>query len=362
MSPRTALTRACAPSFFVASFLATSFFATTGLAQTVAPVSVTPINDLPNPYTTVENRFKLPDGRTWGQVPTAEVDSKGHLWVIQRCGVKGCAASNEDPILEFDLAGKLLTSFGGGMFVFPHGIFIDKDDNIWTADGQGAVVPSGDGSSKVGKGQQVFKFNQDGKILMTLGKAGVSGDGPDTFNRPSDIAIASNGDIFVSDGHGEEDSNARIVKFTKDGKFIKTWGKKGTGPGEFDAPHSLAFDSKGRLFVADRGNNRIQIFDQDGKFLEQWKQFSRPTGVYIDKHDVLYVADSDSDSLRNPGWKRGIRIGSAKTGKVKYFLPYPGPDPKPGVNGAAESATADAHGNVYGAEVDRKNMKTYLKK
>jgi sugar lactone lactonase YvrE len=197
---------------------------------------------------------------------------------------------------------------------------------------------------------------------MTLGKAGVSGEGPDTFNRPSDIAIAPNGDIFVSDGHDEADSNARILKFTKDGTFIKTWGKRGSGIGEFNAPHSLAFDSKGRLFVADRGNNRIQIFDQDGKFLEQWKQFSRPTGVYIDKHDTLYVADSDSDSLRNPGWKRGIRIGSAKTGKVKYFIPYPGPEPKPGVNGAAESAAADAHGNVYGADVGDKDLKMYVRK
>ena len=342
MSPRTSVTRACATSF-----LATFFLTALGLAQTL-----TPTNDLPNPYRTVTNHFQLPDGRTWGQVPTVEVDSKGHIWVIQRCGVKGCATSNEDPILEFDVSGKLLKSFGGGMFVFPHGIFIDKDDNIWTADGQG----------KNGKGQQVYKFNQDGKVLMTLGKAGVSGEGPDTFNRPSDIAIAPNGDIFVSDGHDEADSNARILKFTKDGTFIKTWGKRGSGIGEFNAPHSLAFDSKGRLFVADRGNNRIQIFDQDGKFLEQWKQFSRPTGVYIDKHDTLYVADSDSDSLRNPGWKRGIRIGSAKTGKVKYFIPYPGPEPKPGVNGAAESAAADAHGNVYGADVGDKDLKMYVRK
>ena len=165
---------------------------------------------------------------------------------------------------------------------------------------------------------------------MTLGEASVAGTGPDTFNKPSDVIVAPNGDIFVADGHGGDDTNARIVKFDKTSKFIKTWGKQGTAPtANFDAPHSLAFDSKGRLFVADRGNNRIQIFDQDGKFLDQWKQFSRPTGVFIDKHDVLYVSDSDSDSERNPGWKRGIRIGSAKTGEVKYLIPYEGPDPKP---------------------------------
>src|SRR5262249_48665430 len=151
--------------------------------------------------------------------------------------------------------------FGSGMLAYPHGLYADKQGNIWVTDGDG----------KDGKGHQVFKLNADGKVLMTLGKAGVAGDGPDTFNRPTDVIVAPNGDIFVSDGHGG-DSNARIVKFTKDGKFIKAWGKKGSGPGEFTLPHSLAFDSKGRLFVADRENSRIQIFDQDGKFITEWKQ------------------------------------------------------------------------------------------
>src|SRR5205807_10332395 len=134
--------------------------------------------------------------------------------------------------------------------------------NVWITDAQG----------KDGKGHQVIKFSPEGKVLLTLGKAGVTGDGADTFNQPSDVVVAPNGDIFVADGHGGN-SNARIVKFSKDGKFIKAWGKKGSAPGEFDTPHALAFDSKGRLFVADRANDRIQIFDQDGKFLDQWKQF-----------------------------------------------------------------------------------------
>ena len=309
-------------------------------------------NSQPNPYRTVESWAKLPEGRVWGQVPTADVDSHGNIWVLDRCGGTGCAGRPEDPVLEFDQSGKLLKSFGAGMFVFPHGIFIDKEDNVWTTDGQG----------KDGKGQQVVKFSKEGKVLMRLGKAGVAGEGPDTFNKPSDVAIASNGDIFVADGHGGDDSNARIVKFSKDGKFIKAWGRKGTAPGEFDAPHSLAFDSRGRLFVADRGNNRIQIFDQDGKFLDQWKQFGRPTGVFIDKNDTLYVADSDSDAQRNPGWKRGIRIGSAKDGSVKEFIPYPGPDSEPGVNGAAEGVVADASGNVYGAEVAKRKLTKYAKR
>ena len=308
-------------------------------------------NSQPNYHRPVENWQTLPGGRVWGQVPTAHVDSMGNIWMLDRCGGTNCVGKSVDPILQFDQSGKLLRSFGGGMFVYPHGIFIDKDDNIWTTDGQG----------KDDKGQQVIKFSKEGKELMRLGTAGLKGETPTTFNRPSDVALAPNGDIFVSDGHGGEDSNARIVKFSKDGKFIKAWGKKGTAPGEFDAPHSLAFDSQGRLFVADRGNNRIQIFDQDGKYLDQWKQFSRPVGLFIDKNDTLYVSDSDSDAPRHPGWQQGIRIGSAKDGSVKEFIPYPGPPAESG-NNAAEGVAADDFGNVYGAEVAHRMLRKYVKK
>ncbi len=307
-------------------------------------------NSQPNPYRTVENFFKLPDGRTWGATAGVGIAPNGHIWAYDRCGANSCAGSNLAPILEFDLSGKVLKSFGAGMFVFPHGLYVDKGGNVWVTDGQG----------KDGKGHQVFKFSPDGKVLLTLGKAGVAGEGPDTFNRPTDVAVAANGDIFVSDGHGG-DSNARIVKFSKDGKFIKTWGKKGSGPGEFNLPHSLAFDSKGRLFVADRENNRLQIFDQDGKFIAEWKQFSRPSGVFIDKNDVLFVADSESNSLRNSAFKRGIRVGSAKDGSVTAFIPDPEPDPDHAIS-AAEGVAADAMGNIYGAEVGPKALKKYVKK
>ena len=307
--------------------------------------------DLPNPYRTVESWFKLPDGRMWGSTSAVEVDRDGNLWVAERCGSNSCAGSNLPSILKFDPSGKLLKSFGEGMFVFPHGIYLDQQGNVWVTDGQG----------KDGKGQQVFKFSPDGKVLMTLGKAGVAGDGLDTFNQPSDVIVAANGDIFVADGHGGN-TNARIVKFSKDGKFIKTWGKRGTAPGDFDTPHALAFDSKGRLFVGDRANNRIQIFDQDGKFLDQWTQFSRPSGLYIDKNDVLYVADSESNTARHPGWKRGIRVGSAKDGTVQAFIPDPEPDPDRATTSGAEGVAADAQGVVYGAEVGPKGLKRYVKK
>jgi hypothetical protein len=196
---------------------------------------------------------------------------------------------------------------------------------------------------------------------LTLGKAGVSGDSPDTFNQPSEVVVAPNGDIFVADGHGGN-SNARIVKFSHEGKFIKTWGKKGSAPGEFDTPHTIAMDSQGRIFVGDRGNNRIQIFDQQGNFLAEWKQFGRPSGIFIDKHDVIYVADSESRTENHPGWKRGIRIGSAKDGSVTAFIPDPEPDPDHHPTSAAEGVAADSAGNVYGAEVGLKDVKKYVRK
>jgi sugar lactone lactonase YvrE len=312
-------------------------------------------NSQPDPYRTIQNYFQLPEGRTMGSTSAIDIDRAGNIWVADRCGANSCAGSALAPIMKFDSSGKLLASFGAGMFVFPHGITIGPDGNIWVSDGQG----------RNGKGHQVFKFSPDGKVLMTLGKAGETGEGPDTFNQPSAVGIGRNGDIFVADGHGGN-TNARIVKFTKDGKFIKTWGKKGTGPGEFDAPHALAFDSKGRLFVADRGNDRIQIFDQDGAFLDQWTQFSRPSGLFIDKNDVIYVSDSESREKagygNHPGWKRGIRVGSAKDGSVAAFIPNPDPNPDATATGGSEGVVADASGAIYGAEVGEKDVKKYVKK
>jgi len=313
-----------------------------------------PINSLPNPYRTIDNWAKLPEGRPWGSTSSVDIDSHGHIWVAERCGANTCAGKTEPPVLEFDASGKLLQSFGSGMFIFPHNLRLDKGGNIWVVDGQG----------KDGIGHQVIQFSPDGKVLMSLGKKGVAGDAPDTFNQPSAVAFAPNGDIFVADGHGGN-SNARVVKFSKDGKFIKTWGKKGTAPGEFDTPHGIAFDSKGRVFVADRNNNRIQIFDQDGNFLDQWPQFSRPSGLYIDQNDVIYVSDSESRDHpgygRHAGWKRGIRVGSAKDGSVTAFIPDSNPDPDNAATSGSEGIAADGKGTIYGAEVGQKDLKKYVK-
>jgi len=318
-------------------------------------------NDLPNPFRPGVDWGQLPPGRTWGSTASITTAPDGTIWVVDRCGNYGAggttcggASAGVHPIFQLDTSGKVLKNLGAGMFVSPHKLTLDKDGFLWLAD---------NGS------HQVMKLSQDGKVLMTLGKRGVAGPGPDEFDAPTEVAIAPNGDIFVGDGHsggGTATGNARIVKFDATGKFIKTWGKKGMGPGEFDVVHTLAFDSRGRLFVGDRQNNRIQIFDQDGKFIAQWLQFGRPSGLYIDKRtDTLYVADSESRDARtntglfglpqtgygyNLGARRGIRIGSARDGSVKSFIPDPCPYPYAAGSSLAEGVTVDLEGNIYGAD------------
>jgi len=320
-------------------------------AAALVVAASTPTVTQPNPYTAIEKWGQLPAGRTWGSTSAVDVAPDGHIWVAERCGANTCAGSNLPPILEFDPSGKLLRSFGAGMLIFPHGFHVDRDGNVWVTDAQGSD----------GKGHQVLKFSPDGKLLLALGKAGVAGSGPDELNQPSDVVVGSNGDIFVADGH-DEGSNMRIVKYTKDGKFIKSWGKPGSGPGELNVPHGIAFDSQGRLFVADRANNRLQIFDQDGKLLGEWKQFSRVSGIYVDKNDVLYAADSESNTKRNPGWKRGIRVGSARNGIISAFIPDPEAKPDESATSGAEGIAADAQGNIFGAEVGPKMIKKYVRK
>lgn len=361
-SPRRPVT---APRGALLAFSALVAFA--GVAR--AQGGVAPVNDKPNPYRTEEGWAKMPAGRTWGSTSAVEIDRDGtSIWVAERCGANSCLNSMLDPILKFDATGKLVKSFGAGLMIFPHGIFVDHDGNIWVTDGQDNAPRRPRGAPADAPlppppatmiGHQVFKFSPEGKLLLTLGKLG-GGKGDDYFFQPNDVLVAPNGAIFVAEGHGGD--NARILKFSPDGKLVKQWGKKGTGKGEFDQPHALALDSRGRLFVGDRSNNRIQIFDQDGKWLDEWTQFSRPSGIYIDAHDNIYVADSESGSVEpeHKAWTRGIRIGSAKDGTVRAFIPDPTVNPPS--TSSAEGVAVDKNGVIYGAEVGQKALKRYTKK
>src|SRR4051794_12016266 len=328
--------------------LAVLVFAGAGIAQSSAVR-----NDLPQPYRTTRDWGQLPGGMKWAAVTAIEPAPDGSIFVIHRCFANSCAVRSEAPILKYDAGGRLLAQWGAGMFVFPHGATVDADGNLWVTDARG----------EGGKGHQVFKFNHDGKVVLTLGKAGVSGGGPDLFDQSTDVAVSRAGDIFVTDSH-RNGRNNRVVRFTKDGKYVTEWGRKGSGHGEFSEPHTIAIDSRGRLFVGDRENNRIQIFDQNGTFLDEWRQFGRPSGIFITKDDTIYVADSesgpDTGAHELTGIKKGIRIGSARDGRVTAFIEdqeSTTPD-----HSGAEGVGADAQGNVYGGVVRRQMLERHVKK
>ena len=365
----------------------------------------TPTNNLPNPYRTIEGFFKL--GRPSGSTSAVEIDEDGKtIWFAERCGSNSCASTPDiDTVYHFAADGSLIKSFGKGLIIFPHGIYVDKDGNVWVTDGNdngaqvsgeggragaaagaaagagaGAAGAAGRGPAPTGpnpaatKGHQIWKFSPNGEVLMTIGRAGGATGPNQCCWQPNDVITNAAGEIFVVEGHGQN-PNDRLIKFSKDGKFVQAWGKRGTGELEFNQPHTLAFDSQGRLFIGDRANNRIVIFDKNMKQVADWPQFSRPSGIYIDKHDVLYSADSESGGI-NPAhgqWTRGIRIGSAKDGKVTALIPDPLPlcaqgqeqgDPPTCARGTwvAEGVAADDAGNIYGAEVGPRKLQKYVKK
>ena len=309
---------------------------------------------LPNPTSqALLNWAPLPDGREWGSTAGIDIGPDGHVWAYDRCGgmalAGGCEENpDRDPIFKFDRqTGEVMTSFGAGLFVLPHGLHVDDEGNVWVTDSQGNEAGT--------KGHQVIKFNPEGEILLRLGEAGQPGSGPVQLNEPCDVITAPNGDIFVSDGHsgqGEDPplgATGRILKFDRDGNFIKEWGEIGFRPGQFRTPHALEFDSQGRLYVADRGNHRIQIFDQDGNLLEIYTQFSRISGLFITDDDTLYAIDSESTPTRHPGWKTGVRIGNAAEDRLTGFVPPHAHETRmQGV--AGEGVAVDADGNVYAAE------------
>ncbi len=333
--------------FFFSVLTSSLLISNSGLAQ-----QNTLRQDIPNRYISYEGVVSMPSGRVMGSGNAVDVDSEGNIWVFERCGQNSCSDSSVDPILKFSPEGELLFSFGAGMFVFPHGIIVDSDDNLWIVD---AGVEDGV------KGNQIFKFNQQGEILIELGQAGIRGETPNLFNEPSDLAIGPDGSLYIADGHINPESNRRIVHLTAQGEFIEAWGSKGEGPLQFECPHSLAVDSQGRIYVGDRTNNRLQVLSPEGELLAIWEHFGRPSGVRI-HNDLLYVVDSESRQAEgqygyNPGWHRGIYVGTLD-GIVTDFIPDPNPH-----DGTSfpEGISVDDHGVIWGASVGDRKVTKYVR-
>ncbi len=311
-------------------------------------------NHAPNPYRTVEGVWApLPDGRAWGSTSLVEVSPDGEtIWAVDRCGENTCVGHDDlDVVFQFDKDGNMLKRWGAGMFVWPHGIDVDDDGNVWVADARG----------EGNRGHQVIKFSSDGDVLMRLGTAGVAGRTQSTFDQPNDVLVAPNGDIFVGDGHPANGNN-RIVKFSSDGTYLMSWGETGSEPGQFRTPHALAMDSQGLLYVGDRSNRRIQVFEQDGTFVRDFYNFGRASGVAIDGDDNIYVADSESNYRRNGGFKRGIRVANLRDLRIFAFIPDPEPDQDNSGTSAAEGVAVDNEGNVYGAEVGPRALRKHAKR
>ncbi|MEQ1855109.1 MAG: peptidyl-alpha-hydroxyglycine alpha-amidating lyase family protein [Longimicrobiales bacterium] len=280
-------------------------------------------------YQRVEGWPPLPGGiGGWGQTIGIEIDAQDNLWVFHRCWATDCVRGRENvmPLLRYNQQGIITATWGRGLFVWPHGSTLDADGNIWLTDARGAD----------GKGHTVQKFTPEGRLLMTLGTPGVAGATETTFDGPADVAIAPNGDIFVADGHG----NDRIMKFSPTGEFLMQWGEEGSLLGEFNEPHTLAFDSQGRLFVGDRINQRIQVFDQNGRFLAVWPAIMA-SGIHITDDDIVLVADYQL--------RKGIIIANAsdfsEIAVIDEALP--------------EGVAMDSRGNIYAGEVVYNNLKRF---
>ena len=347
---------------------------------------------LPNPYRLVPDwptlpaSMKGPNGHRWGEVIRVHVAPNGNVWVFHRCfhdkpsGDATCLNRGDanPPILEFNPAGRLLKSFGVGLFAHPHGFTVDKDGNLWTTDtndDQTILGMPAKNAQGITMGHEVLKISPSGQVLMTIGQEGTAGNGPYTFDRPTGVAIAPNGDIFVADGHAPNKSNsARVVKYSPNGTFIKEWGRLGSEPGNFREPHDIFVGgSKGYVYVADRQNNRVQVFDQDGRFIAAWKQFGQPSSVFVDKRDNLFVgatyqsvdAQSRGRSVVGPTTganDRAIVIGNAITGELKYLIPDPGDLSKMTDTGTSASGiAADDQGNLYAADVGLNNLRKYVR-
>ena len=321
---------------------------------------------IPNPAPNVtENWGELPEGRGWGSTAGVDIDpNDGHIWAYERCGASSfgpgslnCENNLVDPIFKFDRnTGEVLANFGAGLFVTPHGIHAADDGSVWVTDFAGNAEGT--------KGHQVHKFSPSGELLMSLGVAGQPGSEPGQFNQPNDVVTGPDGSIYVGDGHNgqgmtsaaaiaeglESGQTGRIIKFDADGNYLMEWGQIGTLHGDFRTPHALEFDSRGRLWVADRGNHRLEIFDQNGNYLESRYNYGRISGIFITDDDMIYAIDSESSPTSHPAWNNGVRIGHIDEDVIVGFIPPFPAETRPYQGAAGEGVAVDADGNVYAAE------------
>ncbi|MSP94014.1 MAG: hypothetical protein EXR00_01985 [Alphaproteobacteria bacterium] len=342
---------------------------TGGASGTPGNRAIPAVNAGANPYRVIRDWAKFgAENRAWGGSNGVAVDRDGKsVWATDRCSpgtVPGCLGSRANPVHLFDETGKEVRSFGGGMFLWPHGIHVDRDGNVWVTDSRAptpAEIASSPAAAK--KGSVVVKFSPTGQVLMTLGQPGVKGNPPMALTEPTDVVTdPTNGDVYVAESHTDvTDPNlvGRVSVFDRTGKFLRSIGKTGTGPGEFRTPHALEFDSQGRLIVGDRHNHRVQVLTKDGRFIAEYPEFGRLSGLAIDANNTIYTADSESDAARHPGWRRGVRIGSLRDGKVTTFIPPHATDSPDGAMG--EGIAIDAAGNIYTAEANLRGITKYVK-
>jgi DNA-binding beta-propeller fold protein YncE len=292
-------------------------------------------------YEADDHWAKLPPGWSWPEVAGVATDSRDRAYVFNR---------GDHPVIVFDRDGTFLSSWGEGLFSRPHGLHIGPDDSVYCSDDLGHTVR---------------KFTPDGRLLMTLGTGRPSDTGATSmdyrtvrrggppFHYPTNLAISPEGDLYVSDGYG----NARVHKFSPDGRLLLSWGEPGSGPGQFHLPHGIAVDRQGTVYVADRENSRVQLFSPEGQFLSEWTDVARLCQVFIDADGKIYVAEL---GFRAGVWPGTAFPGDATGGRVSIFDPGGkllarwggGLSPcAPGDFFAPHDICVDSRGDVYVGEV-----------
>jgi hypothetical protein len=283
-----------------------------------------------------------PPAFVWGQMPGVAVSDRDEVYAFTRA---------KPPIQVYDRQGKLLRAWGEREIGNAHYVRLDHQGNVWVADIGHHVV---------------MQFTPQGKLLKTLGTRGQPGEDATHLNKPTDMAVAPDGQVFVSDGYG----NNRVVHFGADGRFIKAWGKAGAAPGQFDLPHSIVRDSRGRLYVADRSNARVQVFDASGKFLDQWRDLLIPWGLTITKNDEIWACgsscmrnDPNGGMLSCPP-KDQVLMRFAPSGKLLQFWTLPkGADGKeqPGEVNWLHAVAIDSHGDLYVGDIQGKRAQKLVR-